>query len=232
MRPGEQNEELFEYCLKVFSGDIRHDWIDRQVEHLFPRYRLIKEIRGNLFLKWIHNRFPDIPILFVVRHPCAVVLSRMELGWATDEDIEPFLSQANLVEDFLHEKMGIIESAKTAEEKHAIIWCISNLVPLKQFNYHGLNVFFYENLCLKPETEAPRIWSTIKHEYRDSVLEHFGKPSTTTVSSSAIVTGKEKLTRWKKELSPKQIHNILSIVENFDLGDIYADSVSPLLSFA
>jgi hypothetical protein len=230
MRPKEQNDELFDYCLRVFSGDIRHGWIDRQVEHFFPRYRLIKEIRANLFLKWIQNRFPEIPILFVVRHPCAVVLSRMELGWATDTDIEPFLSQADLVDDFLADKIDIIRRAETVEEKHAIIWCISNLIPLKQFNSDGLNVFFYENLCLKPEIEAPRIWRTIRQEYQDSVLEHFDKPSTTTVNSSAIVTGQNKLTQWKKELSPKQINNILSIVDNFGLGYIYRDACTPIVS--
>lgn len=229
MRPHEQNSELFAYCLKVFTGDIRHVWIDRQVEHLFPRYRLIKEIRGNLFLKWIHNRFPEIPILLVIRHPCAVVLSRMELGWATDADIEPFLSQENLVDDFLYDKMEIIRRAKTVEDKHAIIWCISNLVPLKQFNSHGLNIFFYENLCIQPEKEAPRIWKAIRREYKESVLEHFDKPSTTTIYSSAIVTGQAKLTRWRKELSRKQIDNILSVVENFELDYLYGDSVKPVV---
>jgi len=228
-RPSEQNDKLFEYSLKVFSGDIRHVWIDRYVERVFPRFRLIKEIRANLFLKWIHSRFPEIPILFVIRHPCAVVLSRMKLNWATDTDIDPFLCQAKLIEDFLYDKMDIIGRAKTAEEKHAIVWCISNFVPLKQFNSDRLHVFFYENLCVQPQREAPRICDAIKCEYHESVLKQFDKPSSTITYSSAIFTGQDKVTRWKSELSPKQINNILSIVENFGLGYIYGDSPTPVV---
>jgi hypothetical protein len=230
MRPSEQNNELWSYCRKIFTGDIRHDWVDRKVESIFPKYRLIKEIRANLFLQWIHRMFPEVPLLFIIRHPCAVILSRMQLAWATDTDIETFLSQSKLIDDFLANKIDIIRGAKTVEEKHAIIWSITNLVPLKQFGPNGLNVIFYENLSLQPEVEIPKIFQIIPHDYQDSVFEVIEKPSTTTVQSSAIITGDNKITRWKKELSPQQIDNILSIVADFELDHIYGDSFIPLVT--
>ncbi len=227
MRPTEQNSELLSYCQKIFTGNIRHGWIDRKVEHLLPKYRLIKEIRANLFLKWIHTTFPEIPLLFIIRHPCAVVLSLMQLAWATDTDIDSFLSQANLFDDFLADKMDIIGRAQTVEEKYAIIWCISNLVPIKQFHSGKLNVVFYENLCLQPEAEVPKIFQAIRHGYAASVFDYIDKPSSTTARSSAIVTGNNKVTSWKNELSPQQINNILSMVKRFELDYIYDDSVTP-----
>jgi hypothetical protein len=230
MRPTEMSCELLSYSRKIFTGDIRDQWIDRQVEHILPRYRLIKEIRANLFLRWIHEMFPEVPLLFVVRHPCAVVLSQIQLGWATDTDIDPFLSQPDLIADFLANKMDIIEGADTVEEKHAIIWSISNLIPMKQFDSVGLNVIFYENLCVQPEAEIPRVFQVLNFEYQDSVLRHSDKPSTTAIRTSAIVTGDNRVTRWKKELSPKQIERILSVVEDFDLDYLYGDSVTPLVS--
>src|SRR5918995_2655527 len=127
MRPEEQNDELLTYCRRVFTGTIRHRWIDREVEHLFPTHRIIKEIRANLFLKWARIRFPQVPLVLILRHPCAVVSSRMQLGWATDEDIEPFLAQPRLVHDFLEDKLDMIRSAQSPEEKHAVIWCVSYL---------------------------------------------------------------------------------------------------------
>jgi hypothetical protein len=39
----------------------------------------------------------------------------MELGWATDTDIEPLLSQTDLIEDHLLPFMDLIMSAKTTE---------------------------------------------------------------------------------------------------------------------
>jgi hypothetical protein len=230
MRPTQDNKELYEYCHNVFTGNIKDSWIDRQIDHLNPRYRLIKDIRANLFLKWISEKFPQLPILFIVRHPCAVVLSRMKLGWATDTDIAPLLEQTALVDDFLFDKMKIIHRSRTDEEKHAVIWCISNLVPLKQFSSGGLNIFFYENLCLQPEVEIPKIFQAVKHEYQASAFDQLKKPSTTTTRNSAVITGVDKVTRWQRELGSKQTHKILSIVENFELDYIYGGSANPVIT--
>ena len=228
MQPMGLDNTLYSFCQKIFSGNIRHRWIDRQVEHIFPHYRLVKEIRANLFLKWINNQFPEIPLLFIIRHPCAVVLSRMHLDWATDSDIEPFLVQSELIEDFLKDKLDIIKSAKTDEEKHAVIWCISNLVPLQQFGRNELNVIFYENLVLQPEIEIPKVFEAINLPYGDTVFVQANKPSTTTVRSSAIVTGDDKITHWKRVFSPKQIDSILSMVEAFGLDYLYSEFDMPL----
>ncbi len=230
LRSDAVNPELRSYCEKVFTGQIRHAWIDREVAHLRPRYRVIKEIRANLFLKWARNQFPGIPFLFVIRHPCAVVLSRMELGWATDGDIEAFLSQPKLVTDFLADKVELIRGAQSPEAKHAIIWCISNLVPIKQFQGDALNVVFYENLCTQPEMEIPRIFGVIKKNYRASVFARTDDPSITTTSASAVLRGENKVNRWQRELSGKQIETILSVVESFGLDFLYGDKAVPLVT--
>jgi hypothetical protein len=230
MRPEEKNSDLFAYCQKIFTGTIKHNWIDQQVENLSPKFRVIKEIRANLFLKWIKNNFPEIPILLIIRHPCAVVMSRMELYWATDTDIHPFLIQDKLVNDFLADKIDLIKNAKSVEEKHSIIWCISNLIPIRQFSNRDLNVIFYENLCLQPEVEIPKIFQILQHEYKNSVFEYANMPSTTSIRTSASVTGKNTVTRWSKELSSEQISSIMSIVEAFGLHYIYGDSLQPLVS--
>ena len=230
MRPTEENSQLHFYCHKIFSGNIRHKWIDRQVDRLTSEYRLIKAIRANLFLKWLHNVFPEVRYLFIIRHPCAVVLSRMQLKWSTDGDIEPFLAQSKLVDDFLSHKLDFIKRAKTVEEKHAIIWCISNLIPIKQFGLDRLNVIFYEDLVCQPEKEMAKIAQAINIDYNKSkVTEQVAKPSTTTIRSSAILTGDDIIGRWKTELSPQQINNILSVVKSFALDYLYDDSIQPLV---
>jgi hypothetical protein len=230
MRPTEENSELWAYGRRVFTGDIRHGWIDRQVDHIFPSYRLIKEIRANLLLGWIRAKFPEVPLLFIVRHPCAVALSRMQLDWWTDKDIEPFLSQPEVVQDFLADKMEVIRRAQSVEEKHAVIWCVSNLVPLQQLQANNLTVIFYENLCTQPEAEIPKIFQAISHEYRDSIFASINQPSTTTRDTSAVVTGEDKVMRWKRRLSPQQADNILTVVREFGLDYIYGESATPLVA--
>ena len=222
-RPEQENLALQHYCEKIFRGRIRHPWIDREVDQLRPRYRLIKEIRANLFLRWINLHFPQLPLLFIIRHPCAVVQSRLQLNWATDSDIAPFLAQEDLREDFLKDKLMIIQQAKTAEEKHAVIWCISNLVPLRQFPPGSLQVVFYENLCVQPEIEIPAIFAAIGQPYDDSVFRYANRPSGTSRANSAVVTGKNRVDGWRQKLTPEQIKRILAIVDAFGLSDLYRD---------
>ena len=230
MRPYQRDDELYRYACDVLSGNIRHPWIDWQNEHLFPKYRLVKEIRANLFLKWLHNKFTETPLLFILRHPCAVVLSRMEMKWATSSDIQPFLNQEELILDHIEEKLDIIHKASTIEEKHAIIWCISNYVPLRQFEQNELNVVFYEDLCTQPEVELPRLFEVVGLEFKRSFLNLVNRPSATAGVTSAVMTGEHKILRWKRELTSTQIDNILQIVQEFGLDQFYTDSPVPQAS--
>ena len=228
MRPGTEDPQFFAFAQKVFTGDIRNRWIDRQNERIISKFRLVKEIRANLALKWLHDNFPEVPILFIIRHPCAVVLSRMELKWATDRDIEAFISQPQFVEDYLRPYLDLIRSAGNAEEKHAVIWSVSNMVPLKQFSFNELKVVYYENLCLHPESELRGIFESIGHEFSSPFVDTIMQPSQTTRSGSAVVTGTDKIGNWKQKLSRSQIDNILQVVQAFGLGHLYGDSTLPL----
>jgi hypothetical protein len=227
-RTADPAPDLYAYAETVLKGSVRHKWIDREIGRIFMEYRIIKEIRANLFLNWLHSRFPDVPLLFIVRHPCAVVLSRMEANWGAGEDLDALLSQTELIDDFLYDKMDIISSARTIEAKHAVLWAIQHLVPIRQFHAGQLNTIFYENLCLQPEVEIPRIFQIIRHKYRDSVFKYVEIPSRTITRTSAPMTGDNKVTRWKKKLSQTQIRDILSVIRNFDLDYIYGDSFAPL----
>lgn len=229
-RPDAENPKLHAFAQRIFKGEIRNRWIDHKNERVFSKYRLIKEIRANLSLKWLHDNFPEVPVIFLMRHPCAVVASRLQLGWATDRDIEPFLSQLDLIEDHLTPFMSLILNAKTAEEKHAIIWCVSNLVPLRQFKTGKLKVIYYEHLCTQPEIVMPSIISSIGAQYTPPAADAFNKPSQTTRRKSAIVRGADKTSSWRKILEPPQIKNVLRIVDRFGLDHLYGDSLLPLVA--
>jgi hypothetical protein len=227
-RTDDSDLDLYAYARRVLQGDIRDRWIDRRANRIFSEYRLVKEIRANLFLKWLHGLFPDVPLLFVIRHPCAVVLSRMEAGWGADADLDAFLSQPMLISDFLADKMDIIKSAWTEEGKHAILWCIQHIVLSKQFQPGELPVVFYERLCLQPETELDIVFGALNQPYSDSVLKQVDKPSRTTSRKSAILTGEDRATRWRSKLSPQQIDSILSVVAALGMDHIYGDADVPV----
>ena len=228
MRPGEDNTDLRAFLERLFSGDIRHPWIDREVSTLRPDCRVVKEIRANLFLRWISLRFPQVPLIFLIRHPCAVVLSRLKLNWATDGDIEPFLQQDKLVSDFLLPYQDLIRGARTPEEKHAIVWSISNLVPLRQFAGDSLSLVFYENLLRQPEIEIPRIFSILGRPNRSSAIKDARQPSAATRGSSAVMHGLGSVSQWKSEFSVNQADRVLRVVAAFGLDGLYGDDGLPV----
>lgn len=227
MRPDTENQRFQSFAHKVFTGEIRNHWVDRQNQQIFPRVRLVKEVRANLALKWLHDHFPEVPIVLLIRHPCAVVSSRMDLGWATDLDIEPLLSQPELIEDHLWKYVDLIRSVKTTEEKHAIIWCVSYLVPLRHFHPGEVRIIYYEDLCTQPEQELPALFEFIGHAYTRPVMQMINQPSQTARAASAVVTGTDKIEGWEKKLNSLQIDRILSIVGAFGLDQLYGKSFTP-----
>jgi len=229
MRPGTENPKFHDFARKIFTGDIRNHWIDHYNERIFSKYRLIKAIRANLALKWLRDNFPMVPIVFIIRHPCAVVLSRMKLDWATDSDIDPLLKQPELVNDYLYPFLDLIRNASTVEEKHTVIWSVSNLIPLKQFGANGgLRIIYYEDLCTQPEKALNTVFDTIAQPYHRSAIDQINRPSQTTREHSAIAAGRDRLSNWKNKLSTSQIDNILGVVDAFGLGYLYGDAVLPL----
>ena len=228
MRPGTENPKFGDFAQKIFSGEIRNRWINSQNERIYSKVRLVKEIRINLALKWLHDNFPDVPIIFLLRHPCAVVMSRINLKWATDRDIESFVSQPELVDDHLAPYIGLIKNAGTIEEKHAIIWSVSNLVPLQQFGSNEIKIVYYENLCTQPEIELPAIFNVIGRKYKTSKNSEVNRPSQTAQATSAVVDGADKISSWRRNLNTAQVKNILRIVDAFGLGHVYGDALMPL----
>src|SRR5687768_15434851 len=130
--------------------------------------------------------------------------------------------------DYLCDYREFIRNAKTDEEKHAIIWSISNLVPLKQFQPGELKIIYYEHLCTQPELELPEIFTSIGQRYDATAMDKINRPSQTTRESSAVVNGKDQISYWKQKLTPLQIDNILRVVEKFGLDDLYNDSFLPV----
>jgi hypothetical protein len=221
MRPGELDERLQAYCTSLITGRIRNLWIDRTVDVLRPEARIVKEVRGNLLLKWIASRFPRLPLILLLRHPCAVVLSRLELGWATDEDIQPMLAQETLVEDFLEDKLDLIRGARFDEEKHAIIWAIHNAVPLTQFSDGGLRVIKYEDFIADTSACLGRLLGAVGWDFEETASAKFARPSRTSSLITALEGAEPANRRWEKNLSTTQVDRILRVVEAFGLSHLY-----------
>lgn len=225
LRPDNQDLHFITPAKAILSGNVKSAWIDAQNKAFISNKRLIKDIRANLLLKWIHTNFPGFPIILILRHPCAVANSKLKLNWGTH--LEEFLSQDALMNDFLDPFRKPIEEARGTFDKHIFLWCIENYVPLKQFSEGELHLIFYENLCQSPKQELDDLFSFLGKHYDESIFCKLRNVSATIQKDSAIIAGNSLVDGWRKNITSRQIKRAIEILNLFGLDSIYSENSMP-----
>ena len=179
---------------------------------------VVKFIRANLMLSWIARHY-DVPILFVVRHPCAVIASRMKIGggdWDARKALERYLVDRRLI-DLIRERYGvdITRTDLAQEELLAMVWCIENMLPISWSTVYGFEVVSYEGLMTAPETEWRRVVNGLEllHVPDEKLL---GAPSQQVAPDMRNKeVGISNSAKWKSELSDRQLDRIDKVLKEF-----------------
>ena len=221
--PESKNPDFVKRFQNLFSGKLKHQKLDLDNRVFRAGGRVVKFIRANLLLPWINNQFPEIPIVFILRHPCAVVSSRINRGW-TIESFNGYLDNNPLKNQYLKQHMDIIENADSAVERQACNWCIENLIPLKAMEDENWIVTTYEDLVFSFEEEIKRIIKYINPTIPIKEDQIVNYRSFQTPNKSKTLDPLELLNIWKSRLSKMQIKNILDIVKQFSLDYVYDDN--------
>jgi hypothetical protein len=225
IRPSDRDETRTSTARAILSGRVRHVAVDRGRGRLAYRKRLIKETYANLFLGWLRDLFPALPIVLLLRHPCAVAASRIQLGWASM--LGSLLVQPQLVEDHLAPLVDRIVPRDTFEE-HVFNWCIQYYVPLRQFARGSIHLAFYEELCVDPRGEIGRMFSYLGEKFDEGVFEALSTPSMSAGKESAVRIGSANLVEaWRKKVTPDQARQAIEILKIFGLDAIYSDDSMP-----
>ena len=215
----------------VFTGRIRNGYADAYNKCMFVRQRLIKDTRLQLALPWIRARYPAMPIVYLMRHPCAVVNSRIQLH--RDSDLRRlFFAQPELMTDFLEPFRGAMEAAEDEFERHLFIWCVENYVPFRQLAASDVHLVFYEHVCTDPKTELEKLRAFLGLPFDERALERVSKPSVQARKfhgggTSAIVTGANLVDAWKKYVDPERVRRAEEILALFGLDAIYGRDSMP-----
>ena len=220
LRPGDRREEYLEPARKVLTGGIRSSWTDRFNRKFVARRRLIKDIRANLLLGWMRENFPGMPIVLLLRHPCAIAASRLALGWR--DSLPETMEQKELVEDFLSPVEAEIRAARNAFERHVFSWCIDNYVPLRQFAPGEIHLAFYENFVVYPEDEIRRLFTYLGEDLDGRVYRALRRPSPLSRNG-----GSPSVDTWRLSVSGAQLERAVEILGLFDLDRIYGDGTMP-----
>jgi hypothetical protein len=227
VRPEEKLGNHLRQARRILTGQIRHPWIDHNNRRFVVDRRLIKEIRANLWLKWLKTNFPELPIILLFRHPCAVAESRLALEWPTR--LGQYLAQEQLMSDHLESFRDLMMAAQTPFERHIIAWCLQYYVPLRQFQPEEIHVAYYENFIAKPEQEVANLFGYLKQPYDSRVFDSMAKRSATTyLRGAARADMRTNLAdSWRKHFDLKEIRRAVELLARFGLGTIYGDAPLP-----
>ena len=225
LRPEDNDRKYLDPIDKILHGRIRNAYLDKHNMRLFARQALIKMIRGHLLLCWLHQHYPGTPIVFLLRHPCAVASSKLRIGWDSEE-LESFLDQEDLVTDYLSPYVDKIRGARSELERHVFIWCIENYVVLKQFPANGMLIVFYENLCENPEAELNRLFSFLGRDIDEKVLRLVQMQSATAINYQPPSAQKD-IGRWMQHLDSDQVESCVRVLGLFGLDSLYDSNPRP-----
>ena len=121
---------------------------------------LYKLGRANLMLAWLERNF-DARIALVIRHPGAVVASRVRRRWSWRPTLQTYLESVD-VRRMLGDVAGAVAQIEDPVRGHAAIWCIQHAVALHDWEGSRFTVHFYEQLTSGHREEWQRLTSQLE----------------------------------------------------------------------
>jgi hypothetical protein len=235
LRPSNTDAVYLGTATSIFTGAIRDGFIDQLNKRVICTTRIVKDVVCTLMLGWLRARFPGMPIVLVLRHPCAVAHSRVKLGW--DDIREDYLGQPELMADHLAPFASAIRAAKTGFERHIFNWCVENYVPFRQFAPGDVHLAFYENFCVDPVRELDRLFAFLGRPYDTRIFAQLTQSIASGHTSgrprpSAVMSVESLVEPWRSQISQAEIDRAYEIVASFGLERIYGRGFLPDLEGA
>ena len=216
-----------------------YEWLMRwrKLARHYVRYRrdlgkpvLAKFIRANLMVPWLASHF-NVRIAAVVRHPGAVVESKLRLGgddWEPGTVIERYQSQEHLMADLSGANEGVFCERLTPAGEQALIWCIENKLLMEKAADWNVVLVFYEDLL---EASDGNVWeSIVKGLGLKNVPDIVSRRSASQQASLLTAEkGYESGHRggWRSRLSNNQIDEIQRVLDAFKITQYTMNSVLP-----
>lgn len=188
-----------------------------------PRRKLVvKFVRANRMLGWLDESFQVRMIVFLLRHPCAVVSSQMEMGraegsaWAAKAAPSPERLHAaiggTLPDELVSRYETAISQVRSGAGVLASTWAWDNLLPLLLEQPSRWRVLPYESMVNDPGQSMMNIAAAVGETFDDLAVRSLPSPAS--------------LGKFSANLSVEEVDEILAVVHAFGF-DFYSDSPLP-----
>jgi hypothetical protein len=212
---------------RILSGRVRHPWIDAHNPVWLASRRLIKDIRVNLLLPWLQQQFPTVPLLWLLRHPFAVVHSRLKLGW--QDHINDLLAQPMLLQVLTEAETRQMREADTPFERHLLLWLVENTVPLRLLPPGSYFPLFYEALLQEPEAGMQPLCTFLGLEPPAASLATASRRRSATDWLDGASRRLSRSHSWSQALAADDLQRGLDRLAQWGWTGVYADQPQPLV---
>jgi hypothetical protein len=242
--PGEEANAQKDYLKTVLTGQlgISPAWYFEAetrpaqiVEHATRDRLVVKFCRLNRMLHWFCGQFDVRGPVFIVRHPCAVVASMLRHG-AWDEgdlhgqDREDHALHAGDLPTSLQDTFApILDRIDTQVEALATMWCLDHFVPLVHHHADGSYPWVlvpYERMVTRGREELRRIAGALGVDVTPEMRDQLDEPSKS-VKDRLHREAEQQLSKWRRRFSERQVDDVLRIVNDVGLSDIYTRELEP-----
>jgi hypothetical protein len=240
--PAEHPPSFERSARRVLSGRVRGPYIDGVRLARLPRGRVVKDVHASNLLPWLRANYPEVPAVYVVRHPIAASLSRLHsdvfygLGDylatpAGREDAErsPVSSWLPLYDGYRKHPEPLVRLV--AE------WGVENAYPLGQRDDPGVALTFYEVAVQDPVAELARLGELCGKALGPArVSPQIGelrRPSAMDWRRTAAEANRSgdwvrHLGRWTSEVPEPVVGECLQVLSEFGLDWLYGDNPMPI----
>ena len=205
----------------ILTGRMRNPWADHLNHVVIARRRLVKEIRANLLVPWLVDRFPGMPVVLLVRHPLGVAVSRRELGWS--DHLGDELAQPALVHDHLTaEQAGFLDGLTDPFARAVAQAGLETLVPLRMSSPAELLAVTYEGLVSQPRVQAERVLRHVGQEPDQALDAALERPSHLARADSAVRTGADRASAWMSRVDAADQARAAQVLHQLGLDAVYS----------
>jgi hypothetical protein len=215
---------------KILSGRSRSKGLYEEQDYVRMKNRgiyITKFCYANLLMPWLIRQF-DFKSILLTRHPCAVIASQLKhTSWKNLKIDEPVVWDEFPYTDFYRSKVEKVGKIGNIETFLAVVWALNfqQTAMHPQNNQDWLTVS-YERLSLYFESEIHRINQHLPSDLNPDIIDREKPSKSTSFQTNGKPIFHKKVAAWKKELTKKQISDILGVLERFDI-DIYNQYAEP-----
>jgi len=232
---GEERSSCALFLEDVLSGRkrLRHQWnlFDRDFSWVVHRL-VLKELnlKDVEFIHWLAER---CDVVFLIRHPVAVALSIMKLGWGNTA--QAFLENDEYCLRYL-DKRKIEFSQKVIEkgtdlEKFVLEWSLENIPLLQQRENSTWLTITYEELVVRPREISGVLCEKLKLPEMERMWKTVGMPTRTTTSDSKQIISQfgatARAAQWQAEISTEERTGVQSILDIMGIKEYSASRIFP-----